>query len=931
MIPEIFKRRRDIGREDKSAAGTEVFFMADFDGEGRPVLRVVDSSLKDIDADCRQYEGDTFLMLRNIDAIKEAGAMTFSWLGAGKGIYLDEHPQLVWQLIRCRNFINDKGERLEEMPGLYQMDADVVSEGRWLKPEFSLRRIDGDGPFRLGDFRLLTDCFAISGVSVVALKPLGSDFAKLDLMRQKFDETVAEQFLSVLMSRFDNISLSFGGVPCRTSGTPMKASSAIVFEKVNEDNALFMRQTEGIPGVPVGFVEDFSPVRIVSLHPEPVIRNVDYSGVRTSETDLYKRVASCAPDRKTAKEIYCEDNLFIIPEQIAGPFLLRNLSGLAEDYMLIGSDRLSGYRIRAVAPKFSLSGGSSGIDFLEGSAEIHIDNDVFSLSDFLAQYRRNRYVELSDGEKGIVDDAYVKRLERIYSSCGKGKKLKLSFFDMPEVAALMEQVPDAGLFRKSREFYSGFNSLAASEDLNIKGLKAKLRPYQQNGVKWLKYLYDNNLGGCLADDMGLGKTVQAISLLLLSDSIGKKKGKPSLIVMPRTLLFNWTSEFAKFAPQVKISTYYGAERNLEQVADAKVIFTTYALLRNDVEKLSRIKFDTVILDESQNIKNMTAKASQAVMLLDAEHRFALSGTPLENRIGELYPLFRFLNPGMFGSAENFNSRYAQPIQKDGDAEVMRELKARISPFILRRLKTEVLDDLPERIDQTMYVEMEPDHRQFYELRRRQYYESIKNRIRSEGVAKSQFEMLQALGELRRIASIPESISDGRIHSSKIPMLADAVLEAAENGHKVVVFFNFIAGIELLAETLEANAVGYAVMTGATGDRQRVVERFQNDAECRVMLMTLKTGGVGLNLTAADTVFVAEPWWNKSAEEQAIGRLHRIGQKSVVHSFSVITTGTIEEKIQQLQQQKSSLVASLISSDSSTAKVLSEEDIDFILG
>ena len=895
------------------------------------MMRVVDSALKDIDADYRQYEGDTFLMLRNIDAIKEAGAMTFSWLGAGKGIYLDEHPQLVWQLIRCRNFINDKGERLEEIPGLYQMEADVVSEGRWLKPRFSLRRIEGDGPFRLEDFRLLTDTFAVSGVSVVTLKPLGSDFAKLDLMRQKFDEAVAEQFLSVLMSRFDNISLSIGGAPCRTSTTPLKASSAIVFEKVNEDNALFMRLTEGIPGVPVGFVEDFSPVRIVTLHPEPVIRNVDYSGVQTSDTELYRRISSCAPDRKTAKEIYCEDNLFIVPEEIAGPFLLRNLSGLADDYMLIGSDRLSGYKIRAVAPKFTFSGGSSGIDFLEGAAEIHIDNDVFSLSDFLAQYRKNRYVELSDGEKGIVDESYVKRLERIYGSCGKGKKLKLSFFDLPEVAALLEQVPDAGLFKKNREFYSGFNSLAASEDLKINGLKAKLRPYQQNGVKWLKYLYDNNLGGCLADDMGLGKTVQAISLLLLSDSICKKNGKPSLIVMPRTLLFNWTSEFAKFAPQVKICTYYGAERNLEQVADAKVIFTTYALLRNDVEKLSGMKFDTVILDESQNIKNMTAKASQAVMLLDAEHRFALSGTPLENRIGELYPLFRFLNPGMFGSAENFNSRYAQPIQKDGDVEVMKELKARISPFILRRLKTEVLDDLPERIDQTMYVEMEPDHRQFYELRRRQYYESIKNSIRSEGVAKSQFEMLQALGELRRIASIPESISDGRIHSSKIPMLADAVLEAAENGHKVVVFFNFIAGIELLAETLEANAVGYAVMTGATGDRQRVVERFQNDAECRVMLMTLKTGGVGLNLTAADTVFVAEPWWNKSAEEQAIGRLHRIGQKSAVHSFSVITAGTIEEKIQQLQQQKSSLVASLISSDSSTAKVLSEEDIDFILG
>lgn len=905
--------------------------MADFDGEGRPVLRVVDASLNDIETDSRKYDGDTFLMLRNIDAIKEAGSTTFSWFGSVPGIFLDEHPQLVWQLLRCPNFINSKGERLTELPGLYQMEVNAVPEGRWLTPQFSLVRIDGDGPFRMDDFRLLTDSFAISGTSVMMLKPLGSDFTKLNLMEQKFDDGIAEQFLSVLMSRFDNVRLCIGGVPCEVSCTPLEASPAIVFEKVNEDNALFMRLTESIPGVPVNFVEDFSPVRIVTLQPSPMVRDVDYSGVTSSEADLYKRIASCAPDKKAAKEIYHEDGLFIVPAEIAGPFLLKNLSGLAHDYMLIGSDRLSGYKIRSVAPRFAFSGGSSGIDFLEGSAEIRIDNDVFSLADFLAQYHRNRYVELSDGEKGIVEESYVKRLERIFDSCRKGKKLKLSFFDLPEVAALMEQVPDAGLFRRSRDFYAGFNSLASAGDLDIKGLNAKLRPYQQNGVKWLKYLYDNGLGGCLADDMGLGKTVQSISLLLLSDSIGKKNGKPSLIVMPRTLLFNWNSEFAKFAPAIRTYAYYGPDRDLSEAAESQVIFTTYALLRNDIEKFQEMKFDTVILDESQNIKNMTTKASQAVMLLDSDHRFALSGTPLENRLGELYPLFRFLNPGMFGSAENFNSRYVQPIQKDGDSDVMQELKARISPFILRRLKTEVLDDLPERIDQTMYVEMEPDHKRFYEMRRLHYYDSLKNSIRSEGLAKSQFEMFQALGELRRIASIPESLSDGRIHSSKIPMLADAVMEAAENGHKVVVFFNFITGIELLAESLETNGVGYVVMTGATADRQSIVERFQNDGSCRVMLMTLKTGGVGLNLTAADTVFVAEPWWNKSAEEQAIGRLHRIGQKSVVHSFSVITTGTIEEKIQQLQQRKSSLVEALITSDSSTAKVLSEEDIDFILG
>ena len=492
-------------------------------------------------------------------------------------------------------------------------------------------------------------------------------------------------------------------------------------------------------------------------------------------------------------------------------------------------------------------------------------------------------------------------------------------------------MPDTGIFRRSRDFYTGFNALPDSPDLKIRGLNAELRPYQQNGVKWLKYLYDNDFGGCLADDMGLGKTVQAISLLLLANA-GRKKGrKPSMVVMPRTLLFNWKAEFSKFAPGMKIYTYYGPDRDLNEASGNDVILTTYALIRNDIELFSNMKFNCLILDESQNIKNLSAKASQAVMLLDAEHRFALSGTPVENRLSELYSLFRFLNPGMFGSAEDFNQRYALPIQKDADKDAMQQLRSRINPFLLRRVKEDVLKDLPEKIDQTIYVEMEEEHLRFYEKRRRFYYENIKNSIRTEGVAKSQFEMFQALSELRRIASVPESLSDGRIRSSKIPVISQAVVEAVENGHKVVVFFNFIAGIELLGDELSKEGVGYVVMTGATSDRQSVVDRFQNDAGCKVLLMTLKTGGVGLNLTAADTVFVAEPWWNRAAEEQAIARLHRIGQKSVVHSFSVITSSSIEERILQLQQQKTSLVEALIASDSSTSKILTEDDIDFIFG
>ena len=525
----------------------------------------------------------------------------------------------------------------------------------------------------------------------------------------------------------------------------------------------------------------------------------------------------------------------------------------------------------------------------------------------------------------------MRKLERIFmqkkGKAGKDGKIKISFFDLPEVEELINGELEGEAFKHHREVYEGFNHLA-EEKLKTPKLKATLRPYQAEGIKWIKYLYDNNLGGCLADDMGLGKTVQTIGTLTL---IYPKEKKPTLIVMPRSLLFNWQNELKKFAPQLSVFTYYANERDIKEAMKHQVILTTYAMVRNDIEDFRKKKFHYVILDESQNIKNMTTQTTQAALLLQAEHRLALSGTPVENNLAELYSLFRFLNPTMFGTLDNFNSRYATPIQKDGDNDALLSLRKKIFPFMLRRLKKDVLKDLPDRIEQTLYVEMSLEQHDFYERRRQYYYNQVRQTIDTEGIGKSQFVIFQALNELRRIASIPESLSDGHIKSPKLEQLADSLLEAVSNGHKVVVFFNFIAGIEALSEQLDQNGIDYACMTGSTRDRRSIVERFQNDPQCKVMLMTLKTGGVGLNLTAADTVFIFEPWWNKAAEEQAINRLHRFGQKAKVLSYSLITQHTIEEKIQLLQQKKADLFEGVISADSSSSKQLSEQDIDFILG
>ena len=428
--------------------------------------------------------------------------------------------------------------------------------------------------------------------------------------------------------------------------------------------------------------------------------------------------------------------------------------------------------------------------------------------------------------------------------------------------------------------------------------------------------------------MGLGKTLQAIALLA---GIYPGQKKPSLVIVPKSLLFNWENEILKFKPELTYAVHHGSIRDLSAARDANLIITTYATVRNDIKAFREEAFYYVILDESQNIKNMNSQISKAVMLLNAEHRLALSGTPIENNLNELYALFRFLNPAMFGSPEEFSRNYVIPVQRNDDKDALHELKKKIYPFILRRLKRDVLKELPEKVEQTLFVDMSDEQKVFYELRRRFYYETVKFQIAQNGIHKSQFFILQALSELRQIASIPESKSENGIISPKREVLLEQILDLAANNHKVLVFANYLNALDCIAEDLEKNGVKYLLMTGATRDRKLLVEQFQEDESCKVFLMTLKTGGIGLNLTAADYIFIFDPWWNKAAENQAIDRTHRIGQEKTVFAYKLITRGTIEEKILKLQEQKSALFDRLISSDGASIKSLDETDVEFVLG
>ena len=430
----------------------------------------------------------------------------------------------------------------------------------------------------------------------------------------------------------------------------------------------------------------------------------------------------------------------------------------------------------------------------------------------------------------------------------------------------------------------------------------------------------------MADDMGLGKTLQAIALI---SKTHEEKKKRSMVIMPKSLIFNWESEIKKFAPNLKIAVYYGINRELSILKKADVVLTTYGTIRNDIENLLKEKFDLLVLDESQNIKNINSQTTKAVLLLNAEKRVALSGTPVENNLLELYSLFRFLNPEMFGTVQSFTNNYIIPIQKYSDTSTIEELRKKIYPFLLRRVKKEVLADLPDKIEKLVYVDMNEEHRKYYEEKRKYYYSLLENNTSSQGTF-DKFFVLQAINELRHIVSSPE-LDNNKIISSKKEVLIENVIEAIENDHKVLIFVNYLSSIESICNSLKENKIKFLKMTGQTKDRQSLVDKFQSDNRYKVFVMTLKTGGVGLNLVSADTIFIYDPWWNKTVENQAIDRAYRLGQDKTVFAYKMIMRNTIEEKILKLQEIKDKLLDDLISEDNLSTKNLSKNDIEFILG
>lgn len=465
-----------------------------------------------------------------------------------------------------------------------------------------------------------------------------------------------------------------------------------------------------------------------------------------------------------------------------------------------------------------------------------------------------------------------------------------------------------------------------------KGFQGELRPYQQQGLGWLQFLRETQHGGILADDMGLGKTAQTLAHLLLEKQAGHLQDRPALIVAPTSLMHNWLKEAQKFTPELKVLLLQGPDRHqyFEQISHYDIVLTTYPLLARDEEQLNQYEYHQLILDEAQNIKNPRAKAAQVVRQLKVRHRLCLTGTPMENHLGELWSLFYFLMPGFLYSQEIFNKKYRHPIEKRGDQQLRQQLVNRIKPFILRRLKTDVAKELPEKTTIEVNIDMNEQQSKLYEAVRATMQESIQKIVAEKGFKRSQIQILDALLKLRQVCCHPsllklDSVKTGQAHSAKLEQLMDMVVPMVEEGRKILIFSQFTSMLELIEQQLNNAKIGYVKLTGKTKKRDEAITAFQS-GQMPVFLISLKAGGVGLNLTAADTVIHYDPWWNPAAEDQASDRAWRIGQDKPVFVYKLITNQSIEEKIIALQQNKAELAQSILSADHEGEAKLTENDV-----
>jgi superfamily II DNA or RNA helicase len=633
---------------------------------------------------------------------------------------------------------------------------------------------------------------------------------------------------------------------------------------------------------------------------------------------------------------------FFFHEEAALDVLFYLSSEQCSDWEITGWDSLQTYKVvpKPVHLRAGLSLKKDTYKFEFDFQALAEDGTALPFPEVVTAVFRNRnYLKLANGEHVRLP---VATLISVLKQIGQSKETSRPLYQALPIAHVLETHgieidADEGF----KEFIYKLRNFKELEPIPVPdSFQGSLREYQKEGFHWLAFLREYGLAGILADDMGLGKTIQALTLLLFHHK-GHKDRKPSLVVAPTSVVYNWLSEAEKFAPQLNCALYLGRDRSelLNKIKKDKgkpdVVFTTYGIIRRDYEILKEVQFDYLILDEAQNIKNPESVGAMACKSLKSLHRLALSGTPVENRLKELWSIFDFLMPDFLGTLREFNDTFERPIEL-GVSEAGQKLRKVVHPFIMRRLKSQVEKELPERTDIINVCEMEEEQRSLYLDVLDECRQKVFGEIASRGIARSQISVLAALLRLRQVCCDPRLLKnrEGEVpNSAKLAALTEMLEEVIDSGHKVLVFSQFVEMLTLIRTELEKAGYPYEYIDGQTPAKDRLdkVNRF-NEADEKtlpIFLISLKAGGTGLNLTGADYVIHYDPWWNPAVENQATDRAHRIGQTRHVFNYKLITRGTVEEKILALQKKKKELAELVIGGDESVAKELTREDLEFL--
>jgi len=621
------------------------------------------------------------------------------------------------------------------------------------------------------------------------------------------------------------------------------------------------------------------------------------------------------------------------------------------DIPVLGMNKLRKFKYNTNTPVFEVIAGR-GIDWFDLTIRVSYGDQAVSLHELRkAILGKQDFILLADGSLGMVPKEWAEKyglLLRIGQEGAGGLRVPALHWSVLAEAGL--GAGDGALQRELEERRERWQGVDRTGEWPVPpAVRAQLRDYQLGGFRWMCLLDEMGWGGCLADDMGLGKTLQTLSFL--RHIVQRYPEETHLVVCPTSLLYNWESEIKKFVPDLEYSVYYGPSRvlTLEAVRGGRVVLTSYGVLRSDVEELAAVKWGYVILDESQAIKNIASQARKAVQRLQSRNRMALSGTPVQNSTFDLYAQMDFLNPGMLGSQEFFRTQFATPVDRNGDKEAAARLRKLVYPYVLRRTKEQVARDLPDRTEMILWCEMGEEQRRIYDRFKEMYRAALLDRIGEEGMGKSSIYILEGLTKLRQICDHPAlvkggvpgegggealaGVSGGERVAGASAKLEELIREIEENTghHKALVFSQFTSMLQLIRAALEERGIPYLYLDGsmAAEERKRAVVQFQEEEDTRIFLISLKAGGVGLTLTAADYVYLVDPWWNPAVEQQAIDRSHRIGQDKKVFAYRMICRDTVEEKILQLQERKKSLASDLIADETGLVKQLTREDVDYL--